>query len=134
MSSLNYDANKLPLGKLSNNTLRKGNLVLKEISEVLNDPVLAATKYGRSQTQVLSDLTSRYYSIIPHIFGRNVPPVVNTIDRLKREAELIESLGEMEIATEIISSVSCPFPFRLCSSGRKSPATRSEDKHHRLSL
>ena len=134
MFSLNYDANKLPLGKLSDNTLRKGNLVLKEISEVLNDPMLAATKYGRSQTQVLSDLTSRYYSIIPHIFGRNVPPVVNTVDRLKREIELIESLGEMEIATEIISSVSCLFPFRLCSSGRKSPAGRSGDKHHRPSL
>jgi len=101
MTSLNYDANKLPLGKLSQNTLRKGNSVLKQISELLGN--LSVDRSSRSEA--LADLTSRYYTIIPHIFGRAKPPVINTIDRLKREAELIESLGEMEIATEIISNV-----------------------------
>jgi poly [ADP-ribose] polymerase 2/3/4 len=105
MTALNYDANKLPLGKLSDNTLRKGNSVLKEISDVLGDPNIAVAKYGQTQTMALANLTSRYYSIIPHVFGRNIPPVINTVGRLKREAELIESLGEMEIAAEIISNV-----------------------------
>jgi poly [ADP-ribose] polymerase len=106
MKSLNYDANKLPLGKLSENTLRKGNLVLKEISDVLGDPTLALTTQRGNQADILATLTSRYYTIIPHVFGRNKPPVIDTLDRLKREAELVESLGEMEIATEIISNVS----------------------------
>lgn len=111
MTFLNYDANKLPLGKLSENTLKKGNSALKDISEVLADPRVATTKYGGTRDNVLATLTSRYYTIIPHVFGRNKPPVINTIDHLKREAELVESLGEMEIATEIISNV-CP-----CRSG-----------------
>jgi poly [ADP-ribose] polymerase 2/3/4 len=105
MSSLNYDANKLPLGKLSQNTLTKGNLTLKDISEVLADHSLARTKHGGSLAEVLTQLTSRYYTIIPHVFGRATPPVINNIARLKLEAELIESLGEMEIAAEIISNV-----------------------------
>jgi poly [ADP-ribose] polymerase len=106
MTSLNYDANKLPLGKLSENTLRKGNSALKEISNVLAEPSLAKTKYGLSSKDTLATLTSRYYTIIPHVFGRHVPPIIDNVDRLKKEAELIESLGEMEIATEIINNVS----------------------------
>lgn len=105
MTSLNYDANKLPLGKLSQNTLQKGNSVLKEISELLGDPSISIPKYGRTPSGALADLTSRYYTLIPHIFGRAAPPVINTVGRLKREAELIESLGEMEIASEIIANV-----------------------------
>jgi len=105
MTSLNYDANKLPLGKLSENTLQKGNSILKEISNVLADPELAKTKYGMSSKDTLASLTSRYYTIIPHVFGRHIPPIIDNVDLLKREAELIESLGEMEIATEIINNV-----------------------------
>ena len=109
MSALNYDSNKLPLGKLSANTLQKGNSLLKEISEVLAESKLAQSKYGFSSAVALETLTSRYYTVIPHVFGRNVPPIIKTVDRLKREAELIESLGEMEIAAEIISNVTkCP--------------------------
>ena len=75
--------------------------MLKEISEVLGDQ----TMNKQTQSETLAELTSRYYTIIPHIFGRATPPVINNVDRLKREAELIDSLGEMEIATEIISNV-----------------------------
>jgi poly [ADP-ribose] polymerase 2/3/4 len=123
MSSLNYDANKLPLGKLSENTLQKGNSILQEISEVMGEPPLAMTKYGRPLAGALEFLTSRYYTIIPHVFGRNKPPVINTIDRLKREAELIESLGEMEIATEIISKVNWLFGT-LITIGCQSPKAK----------
>jgi poly [ADP-ribose] polymerase len=110
MTSLNYDANKLPLGKLSENTLQRGNSILKDISNVLADPGIAQTKYSSSSSDALATLTSRYYTIIPHVFGRNVPPIINNVDRLKREAELIESLGSMEIATEIINNVTIPRP------------------------
>lgn len=110
MMALNYDANKLPLGKLSDNTLKKGNLALKEISELLDDPTLAMTRYESTQAAILSQLSSRYYTIIPQVFGRKKPPIINNMSYLKREAELIQSLGEMEIAAEIISDVFlCPY-------------------------
>jgi len=134
MSSLNYDANKLPLGKLSENTLKRGNAALKEISEILGDPTLALSKYGGSLGNVLADLTSRYYSIIPHVFGRNIPPIINTVDRLKREADLVQSLGEMEIATEIISNVSLLLLFCSFVTGSQSRHTRPEGQCYRPSL
>jgi len=105
MTSLNYDANKLPLGKLSDSTLKKGFQLLKDISAVLTDPSISMTKFRASQSQVLLRLTSDYYTVIPHDFGRKAPPVINSIAQLKLEAELIESLGEMEIAAELMDHV-----------------------------
>ena len=83
--------------------------MLKEISEVLGDPAVAMQKYGRTKSEALAHLTSRYYTLIPHIFGRTTPPVINTLEKLKREAELVESLGEMGITNEIITNVQALF-------------------------
>jgi poly [ADP-ribose] polymerase 2/3/4 len=105
MASLNYDADKLPLGKLSKKTLQRGNSVLKEISDLLGNPALARSAHGQPYAIALSTFTSRYYSIIPHAFGRRHPPLIDSVVRLKFEAAMIESLGEMEIASEIMTSV-----------------------------
>jgi poly [ADP-ribose] polymerase 2/3/4 len=105
MNFLNYDADKLPLGNLSEGTLRKGYIALRNISELLGDPTIAQSRYSSTHGAALSMLTSRYYTVIPHVFGRHKPPVITTIQQLKREAELLESLGEMEIAAEIMANV-----------------------------
>jgi hypothetical protein len=52
MTYLNYDPNKLSLGKLSKNTLKKGNFALRDISEVLAIPnitikILNARHYSK---------------------------------------------------------------------------------------
>ena len=66
MSSLNYDSSKLPLGKLSENTLRKGYSVLKlQISELLEGVKLSQIEHSEDQSAALSALTSRYYGVIP---------------------------------------------------------------------
>ena len=104
MISMSYDANKLPLGKLSKTTLNQGFLVLKAIGELINQPSLAQQQYDCSIGNAYLLLTNRYYSVIPHAFGRNVPPVINSSHMLKREVELIESLGDMQIATEVIKN------------------------------
>jgi poly [ADP-ribose] polymerase len=108
MASLNYDADKLPLGKLSKKTLQKRNSVLKEISDLLGNPALALSIYSQPFATAFSTLTSRYYSIIPHTFGRHHPLLIDSVTRLKFEAKMIESLGEMEIASEIMSNVLPP--------------------------
>jgi len=46
-------------------------------------------------------LTNRYYSLIPHAFGRHRPTPIDHSDILKRELELVESLGEMETTQKI---------------------------------
>lgn len=102
MLAMSYDANKLPLGKLSKSTINQGFLALKAIGELINDISLAQSQYHTSLQAAYIQLTNRYYSVIPHAFGRNVPPVISTPQMLKREVELIESLGDMKIATEVL--------------------------------
>ncbi|KAH8120683.1 PARP-domain-containing protein [Phellopilus nigrolimitatus] len=101
MSSLNYDANKLPLGKLSKATVLKGFAALKSLSEVIEDPVKAA-QYG-GMLNACSEFSGQYYSIIPHVFGRNKPIVICSMPQLKKELELVDTLGDMEIAQKLIS-------------------------------
>jgi poly [ADP-ribose] polymerase len=97
MTSLNYDANKMPLGKLSKATIARGFQALKDISILLDD--LSAN--ARAQVEELSD---RYYSVIPHAFGRNRPPVIRDNDLLKKEIELLESLSDMKDAAAMLKS------------------------------
>lgn len=49
-------------------------------------------------------LSNRYYSLIPHAFGRNRPPVIRSNDVLRKEIELLESLGDMKDAAALMKS------------------------------
>lgn len=98
MSDLNYDSKKMPLGKLSKAMITRGFETLKELSELLDDPSLAASQYGTSINQAHEQLSNLYFTIIPHAFGRDRPPVIQTKVMLKKEIELLESLGDMKAA------------------------------------
>lgn len=102
MVEMDYDANKLPLGKLSKRTLMAGYERLKEIAELMADPSLANSKYQSSEQSARSQLSDAFYTVIPHNFGRNRPPVITSEAQLKKEIALLESLSDMEIASGIM--------------------------------
>ncbi|KAG8758365.1 hypothetical protein FRC11_003813 [Ceratobasidium sp. 423] len=103
LSEMNYDANKLPLGKLAKSTILNGFTALKGIAEVLAEPNGArATELG-GQRKACITLTNAYYSVIPHSFGRRHPTIIDRPEILKRELELVDALGDMEIANKIMS-------------------------------
>ncbi|KAK4153633.1 poly polymerase catalytic domain-containing protein [Chaetomidium leptoderma] len=101
MSALNYDAKKLPLGKISKATITRGFQALKELSALIDDHSLAAD-YGTSFGAAVEQLSNTFYSLIPHAFGRNRPPVINTQPMVKQEIELLESLSDMKDAALIM--------------------------------
>ena len=101
MSDLNYDVQKLPLGKLGKTTITRGYQALKDLSALIDDASLAQNLYQTSFQQATEDLSNSFYSLIPHAFGRNRPPVINTQDMLKREVDLLESLSDMKDASNI---------------------------------
>ncbi|KAG9223226.1 hypothetical protein CCMSSC00406_0000085 [Pleurotus cornucopiae] len=105
LSSMNYDAKKLPLGKLAKTTILKGFEALKNLSEVIDKPNSEfANQYGSVQA-ACEHLTSAYYSIIPHDFGRTRPTVISTAVALKKELDLVDALGaSQEIASKLIQS------------------------------
>ncbi len=100
MAEMNYDKNKLPLGKLSKRTLEQGYQALKDLAQLLAG---SAPNSGSSSGHSIPSLSNLYYSLIPHDFGRRAPPVICNNDLLKKEVELLQSLGDMSIAEEIKS-------------------------------
>lgn len=102
MADLNYDAKKLPLGKLSKNTITRGFQTLKDLMELLDDQSLAQSRYNSAYAPAVEQLSNQYYSVIPHAFGRNRPPVIANEAMLRRELDLLESLSEMKEAQNIL--------------------------------
>lgn len=104
LTSMNYDANKLPLGKLSKSTILNGFAALKALAEVIEKPNCDSAVQMGGQRNACEELSGRYYSIIPHAFGRNRPVVIDNMATLKKELELVDALGDMEVAQELIKS------------------------------
>ncbi|KAK4463012.1 putative poly polymerase 2 [Cladorrhinum samala] len=102
MSSMNYDANKLPLGKLSKATITRGFQSLKDLAALLDDNTLAQSEYNLPYNKAVEQLSNTFYSLIPHDFGRNRPPVINSSQMVKKEIELLESLSDMKDAALIM--------------------------------
>lgn len=73
LASLDYDATKMPLGKLSKNTLLRGYTVLKDLASLV----------GGGSGSEISDKSNQYFSLIPHAFGRNRPPVLSDMTLIK---------------------------------------------------
>ncbi|CAG8726594.1 11589_t:CDS:2, partial [Racocetra persica] len=94
MVELNYDASKLPLGKLSKSTITRGYEILKIIEAVLTN----------AEDGDLVELSNDFYTVIPHNFGFNKPPIINNIPILKTKMAMVEALGEIEIASSLIKN------------------------------
>ncbi|KAJ0980645.1 hypothetical protein J5N97_008900 [Dioscorea zingiberensis] len=94
MLEIGYNAEKLPLGKLSQSTILKGYDVLRRISDVI----------GQSNRKELEELSGEFYTIIPHDFGfkKMREFVIDTPFKLKGKLEMVAALGEIEIATKIL--------------------------------
>ncbi|OOQ89951.1 putative poly(ADP)-ribose polymerase PARP [Penicillium brasilianum] len=102
LASMSYDAQKLPLGKLSERTLKAGFSVLKELAEILVDPSLSTSRYGTTLGAAQESLSNRYFTLIPHVFGRNRPPILVSDALIRKEVELLEALTDMDVANEIL--------------------------------
>uniref|UniRef100_A0A0E0JI87 Poly [ADP-ribose] polymerase n=1 Tax=Oryza punctata TaxID=4537 RepID=A0A0E0JI87_ORYPU len=94
MVEIGYNADKLPLGKLSKSIILKGYDVLKRISHVIS----------RAEKGQLEQLTGEFYSVIPHDFGfkKMSEFIIDTPQKLKAKLEMVEALSEIEIAIKLL--------------------------------
>uniref|UniRef100_A0A2P2QAK7 NAD(+) ADP-ribosyltransferase n=1 Tax=Rhizophora mucronata TaxID=61149 RepID=A0A2P2QAK7_RHIMU len=94
MMDIGYNANKLPLGKLSRSTILKGYDVLRRIADVM----------GTTDRMKLEQLSGEFYTVIPHDFGfkKMCEFVIGTPLNLKFKLEMVEALGEIEVATKLL--------------------------------
>ncbi|KAL3852915.1 hypothetical protein ACJMK2_016521 [Sinanodonta woodiana] len=91
MKKFDIDVKKMPLGKLSKTQIAKGFEVLDEIEKELN----------AKKTSKLNELSSRFYTVIPHDFGRKVPPVINDVETLRQKMDMLLVLGDIEVAQSL---------------------------------
>lgn len=94
MKSMEIDVKKMPLGKLSKSQLQKGNQVLAELNQAL--------KAGNRK--LMMELSSKFYTLVPHSFGRSVPPVIDEKEHLQRKFDLLAVLGDIEQAQNLLAS------------------------------
>lgn len=82
MNSLDYDATRMPLGKLSKKTLLRGYEVLKELAALIGDSGsanLPALNYA-AEVEQRSNL---YFSLVPHVVGRTALPILRDMRLIK---------------------------------------------------
>ncbi|KAF3784061.1 Poly ADP-ribose polymerase 2 [Nymphaea thermarum] len=94
MLEIGYNAEKMPLGKLSKSAIMKGYKVLRRISNAI----------GSSDKEKLEMLSGEFYTVIPHDFGfkKMSDFVIDTSQKLKQKLEMVEALGEIEVATKLL--------------------------------
>jgi poly [ADP-ribose] polymerase 2/3/4 len=88
MASFDIDVKKMPLGQLTKAQVQKGYEVLEELEDAIN---------GR-RSKAIEELSSRFYTLIPHAFGRSVPPPINTIPLMHKKVDMLNVLNDIEIA------------------------------------
>lgn len=91
MASFDIDVKKMPLGQLSKSQVEKGFEVLEELEDAIK------SKKAKQVEQV----TSRFYTVIPHAFGRRVPPLIDSLELLQKKFDMLNVLGDIEIAVSV---------------------------------
>jgi poly [ADP-ribose] polymerase len=54
--------------------------------------------------QAIEDFSNKYYSTIPHVFGRGTPPLIDNDAILRREVAMLDTLSDMEVANAIMKA------------------------------
>ncbi|XP_063282700.1 protein mono-ADP-ribosyltransferase PARP3 [Pelobates fuscus] len=92
MQTMNLDIKKMPLGKLSKAQIAKGFDALEDLQAALD---------SKAKKEKLSELTSRFYTIIPHNFGRMIPPVIDSQEVLQAKKDMLLVLADIELAQNL---------------------------------
>ncbi|VDM39984.1 unnamed protein product [Toxocara canis] len=90
------DMDKMPLGKLSKRQLDNAYKVLTELQNLMSS--------GEATYEHYLDATNRFFTYIPQDFGLATPPLLNTSEKIKEKAQLLDELLEIEIAYSILKS------------------------------
>lgn len=112
------------LGKLSEAQIGKGQAVLTQIKSLLDS--------GNKNSREITDLSSKFYSLIPTNTGRKAPEVINNYDILNTKVALLEfwlrmgfeDMKEEVGLTPIDGVMSRPLPANL-----EAAASRISDPH-----
>ncbi|XP_045512835.1 poly [ADP-ribose] polymerase isoform X2 [Pieris brassicae] len=90
------DTEKMPLGKLSKKQIKSGYNVLSQL--------LAIVQKGNASNSKIVDSTNRFYTVVPHSFGLDNPPLLDSEEAVLNKIQMLDSLMEIEIAYSLLNS------------------------------
>ncbi|OTF81933.1 hypothetical protein BLA29_003361 [Euroglyphus maynei] len=96
MLEFELDLEKMPLGKLSKKRILDACEALKYISNLLKQKPVPQNE--------LVGACNKFYSLVPHNFGMEKPPLIISQNMVAKKNEMLESLLEIELTYEIISN------------------------------
>ncbi|XP_032035334.1 poly [ADP-ribose] polymerase 2 isoform X6 [Hylobates moloch] len=95
MMEMKYNTKKAPLGKLTVAQIKAGYQSLKKIEDCIR-----SGQHGRA----LMEACNEFYTRIPHNFGLRTPPLIRTQKELSEKIQLLEALGDIEIAIKLVKT------------------------------
>ena len=98
MQSIGYDSDKIPLGQLSSEVINEGYKYLNELIDVIENKNIS------NNSKQIYELSSKYYTLIPHNFGMYHMSnfTINTLDKVQKEYELLESIKNIKVVSGVL--------------------------------
>ncbi|KAL0276840.1 UNVERIFIED_CONTAM: hypothetical protein PYX00_004320 [Menopon gallinae] len=93
MLEFELDLVKMPLGKISQKQIQRAFAILSEVQTHMN---------SSEDKQVVIDATNRFYTLVPHDYGVNNPPLLNNEEIIREKIDVLNSLMEIEIAYKLL--------------------------------
>uniref|UniRef100_A0A8R1Y175 Poly [ADP-ribose] polymerase n=1 Tax=Onchocerca volvulus TaxID=6282 RepID=A0A8R1Y175_ONCVO len=90
------DTNKMPLGMLSIRHIKNAYKILTELQKLM--------EVDNAKYEDYLDATNRFFTLIPHNFGMNKPPLLNSQKLLIEKTKLLDDLLELEVTYSILKT------------------------------
>jgi len=91
LTQLEIDTEKMPLGKISQTQIDKGYEILNQINNNFSDP------------NMLTKLSSDFYTYIPISTGRRKPPIIDSIDLVGKNLNLLNELSQIVYGSKTVT-------------------------------
>uniref|UniRef100_A0A158Q7G0 Poly [ADP-ribose] polymerase n=1 Tax=Elaeophora elaphi TaxID=1147741 RepID=A0A158Q7G0_9BILA len=96
LESLEIDTGKMPLGILSIRHIKHAYEILTELQKLM--------ELGNAKYEDYLDATNRFFTLIPHNFGMNKPPLLNSQELLIDKTKLLDDLLKLEVTYNILKT------------------------------
>ena len=105
MVEFEIDLTKMPLGKLSRKQIETAYKILSDVQSLIEKDVKSDDISSQSSLNTkLLDASNRFFTLIPHDFGLNKPPLLKNPDYIKLKLEMLNNLLDIEIAYSLLKS------------------------------
>lgn len=101
------DFSEMPLGKISTKQMKMAMSTLQNIEKLIQT---------NGTVHELRAATNQFYTLIPHAFGINCPPAIDTIEAVTAKSQMLENFLSMEMINDFLGGANdvAMHPLDMC--------------------